>query len=148
MSNEWGAEVNSALSTQHSALRVDGLRRQFGGLTALGGVSFSVAPGERRAIIGPNGAGKTTLFNVISGELAPTDGRVYLEGEDVTDLPNYERARLGLARTFQRNNLFLGLSVRENVRLAVQARRGVAHRIWSRVDSLAVVTAETDQVLG
>jgi branched-chain amino acid transport system ATP-binding protein len=127
---------------------VAGLRRQFGGLTALGGVSFSVAPGERRAIIGPNGAGKTTLFNVISGELAPTDGRVYLEGEDVSDLPNYERARLGLARTFQRNNLFIGLSVRENVRLAVQARQGVAHRLWSRVESLAAVTAETDQVLG
>ena len=118
------------------ALRIENLRREFGGLTALAGVSFAVAPGERRAIIGPNGAGKTTLFNLISGELAPTAGRVYLDGRDVTGLPNYHLARLGLARTFQRNNLFLGLTVRENVRLAVQMRQRVAHRLWSPADRL------------
>jgi branched-chain amino acid transport system ATP-binding protein len=129
------------------ALRVEGLKRQFGGLMAVNGVSLSVAPGERRAIIGPNGAGKTTLFNLISGELHPTAGRVYLYGQDITALTNFERARLGLARTFQRNNLFLGLSVRENVRLAVQARCKVAHRLWTRVDSMADVLAEADAVL-
>src|SRR3954466_14605348 len=112
MDNGGAAAVDAA----PAVLRVDGLRRHFGGLTALGGVSFAVAPGERRAIIGPNGAGKTTLFNVISGEIAPTHGRVFLEGADVTMLPNFARARRGLARTFQRNNLFLGLSVYENVR--------------------------------
>jgi branched-chain amino acid transport system ATP-binding protein len=128
-------------------LRIEDLRREFGGLTALAGVSFVVPRGERRAIIGPNGAGKTTLFNLISGELPPTAGRVYLEGRDVTGLSNYQLARLGLARTFQRNNLFLGLAVRENVRLAVQMRRRVAHRLWSPADQLADVSAEADGVL-
>src|SRR5215207_1696023 len=88
-----------------SALRVEGLKRQFGGLRAVAGISFEVRPGERRAIIGPNGAGKTTVFNLVSGELAPTEGHVWLHGEDVTRLTNFERARRGLARTFQRNNL-------------------------------------------
>lgn len=130
-----------------AALRVDGLQRRFGGLTAVNGVTLSVAPGERRALIGPNGAGKTTLFNLISGELAPTAGRVFLSGEDVTGLPSYRLAARGLARTFQRNNLFLGLTVRENVRLAVQLRRGVAGRIWTAADRLAEVSADATQVL-
>src|SRR5438105_15392779 len=101
------------------ALSISNLSKAFDGLHAVDGVSFAVAPGERRALIGPNGAGKTTLFNLVSGELAPTAGRVYLEGADVTGLPPHRLAALGLARTFQRNNLFLGLSVRENVRLAL-----------------------------
>jgi branched-chain amino acid transport system ATP-binding protein len=129
------------------ALRVEDLRREFGGLTALAGVSFAVAPGERRAIIGPNGAGKTTLFNLISGELAPTQGRVYLGEADVTRLPSHRLAALGLARTFQRNNLFLGLTVRENVRLAVQTHRGASHRFWIAADHLPDVAAEADGVL-
>ncbi len=139
---------HSALSTQHAALRVDGLRREFGGLTAVNGVSFAVAPGERRALIGPNGAGETTLFNLVSGELAPTSGRVYLAGADVTGLPPHRLAALGLARTFQRNNLFPGLSVRENVRLAVQARRGVAWQLWAPAARLAALAAEADDALG
>src|SRR5919106_2281885 len=69
------------------ALRLDGVAKIFGGLRAVDGISLTVAPGERRALIGPNGAGKTTLFNLISGELAPTAGRVYLEGAEVTGLP-------------------------------------------------------------
>jgi branched-chain amino acid transport system ATP-binding protein len=128
-------------------LRADGLRRAFGGLTAVNGVSFAVASGERRALIGPNGAGKTTLFNLISGELLPTAGRVYLAGTDVTGLPPHRLAALGLARTFQRNNLFLGLSVRENVRLAVQARRGVARQLWLSAARRAALAAEADAVL-
>jgi branched-chain amino acid transport system ATP-binding protein len=131
-----------------SVLRVEGLRRQFGGLTAVAGVSFAVAPGERRAIIGPNGAGKTTLFNLISGELPPTSGRIYLDDGDVTALPPHRLAQRGLARTFQRNNLFLGLSVRENVRLAVQARRGVARQMWAPAAGLTDLAAEADRVLG
>ena len=143
---EDGPTPHAAPSTQHS-LRVEGLERRFGGLTALAGVSFTVTPGERRAIIGPNGAGKTTLFNLISGELAPTSGRVYLGGVDVTGLPSHRLAALGLARTFQRNNLFLGLTVRENVRLAVQVRRGLAHRLWTPADRLADLAVEADVVL-
>ena len=141
------SQTNARANGTTPALQVDGLRRAFGGLVAVASVSFAVQPGERRAIIGPNGAGKTTLFNLISGELAPTSGRVYLDGQDVTGLPNHRLAGLGLARTFQRNNLFLGLSVRENVRLAVQARRKVAPRLWQPVDHLPEVVREADHVL-
>jgi branched-chain amino acid transport system ATP-binding protein len=103
------------------ALGVTGLSKAFGGLTAVAGVDLAVEPGERRAIIGPNGAGKTTLFNLISGDLAPTGGRILLFGRDVTRLPSFRRAALGLARTFQITNLFPSLTVLDNVLLAVQA---------------------------
>ncbi len=103
------------------ALGVTGLSKAFGGLTAVAGVDLAVEPGERRAIIGPNGAGKTTLFNLISGDLAPTGGRILLFGRDVTRLPSFRRAALGLARTFQITTLFPTLTVLDNVLLAVQA---------------------------
>ena len=101
------------------ALAVSGLSRSFGGLAAVRNVAFDVQPGERRALIGPNGAGKTTLFNMIAGELPPTEGRVALFGRDVTRLAAHRRAALGLARTFQVNTLFPSLTVLENVLLAV-----------------------------
>ena len=101
--------------------------KNFAGLEVLKDVSLSVEPGERRAIIGPNGAGKTTLFNVISGELRPSSGSVLLFDREVTGLNPEQMFRLGLARTFQRNSLFLDLTTQENVRLAVQAHRGQGH---------------------
>jgi len=100
------------------------LRRTFGGVTALDGVSLRVDAGERRAIIGPNGAGKTTLFNILTGELEPTSGAVLLGGDDVTRRPPYELARRGLARMYQRNELFETLSAEDNVLLALGAARG------------------------
>jgi branched-chain amino acid transport system ATP-binding protein len=102
------------------ALSLRGLSKSFGGLLAVEGVALSVQPGERRALIGPNGAGKTTLFNLISGELPPTGGRISLFGQDVTGLPPHRRAALGLARTYQITNLFPNLSVLQNLLLAVQ----------------------------
>ncbi|HEX5531738.1 MAG TPA: ATP-binding cassette domain-containing protein, partial [Methylomirabilota bacterium] len=84
-------------------------------------MTLEVRPGERRALIGPNGAGKTTLFNLISGALPPTSGRISLFGRDVTSAPAHRRAALGLARTFQITNLFPDLTVLENCLLAVQA---------------------------
>ena len=92
-------------------------------MQALSNVSFEVAPGERRLIIGPNGAGKTTLFNLLSGTLAVSDGKVMLFGRDITNLPPYERAHMGLARTFQITNLFPRLTVLENVLLGAAGRR-------------------------
>ena len=100
-------------------LSVSNLGKTFGGLKAVEGVGFSMALGERRAIIGPNGAGKTTLFNMIAGELEPTDGRIELFGRDVTALPTHRRAALGLGRTFQINTLFPNLTVLQNMLLAV-----------------------------
>jgi branched-chain amino acid transport system ATP-binding protein len=103
-----------------SALDVRDLTHDFGGLRALDGVSFEARVGERLVILGPNGAGKTTLFNVITGLLRPTAGRIRLLDLDVTRLPTHRRARLGLARTFQITTLFPRLSVLESVLLAVQ----------------------------
>jgi branched-chain amino acid transport system ATP-binding protein len=100
-------------------LRLRGVGRRFGGVVAVSGVDLDVRPGERRAILGPNGAGKTTLFNLISGEFPPTAGTVELFGADVTALPARKRARLGLSRTFQTSRLFGGLSVDDNLYLAV-----------------------------
>ena len=107
--------------TPAPALSLSDLSKAFGGLKAVEEVAFSVRPGERRALIGPNGAGKTTLFNLISGELPPSRGRITLFGRDVTGLSPHRRAALGLARTFQITNLFPSLTVRENLLLAVQA---------------------------
>jgi branched-chain amino acid transport system ATP-binding protein len=103
------------------ALELDELCRRFGGLEAVRDVTLSVPRGARKAIIGPNGAGKTTLFNVITGELPPSSGRIRLFGRDVTGLPAHRRAAMGLARTFQITNLFRSLTVEENALLAVQA---------------------------
>ncbi len=100
-------------------LRLAGVGRRFGGLHAVSDVSFDVAHGERRVILGPNGAGKTTLFNLVAGDLPPTSGSVELFGRDVTPIGPPGRAKLGLARTYQKSRLFLGLSVADNLFLAV-----------------------------
>ena len=100
-------------------LRLRGIGRRFGGVRACDDVDLEVYPGERRAILGPNGAGKTTLFNLVSGEFPPTSGSVELFGQDVTHAPARKRARMGLTRTFQTSRLFLGLSVEDNLYLAV-----------------------------
>ncbi len=129
-------------------LRVEKLYKHFGGLSAVNGVSFAVEEGERRAIIGPNGAGKTTLFNLVSGELAPNNGRVFFAEHDITALPPNRRAQLGMARTFQRNNLFLGLSVWENVRLAGHTYKGVGVRAFGGTESAqsAIIASSLERV--
>jgi branched-chain amino acid transport system ATP-binding protein len=114
--------VSVAAQTTGSAepiLRLRGVGRRFGGLHAVRDVDLEVHAGERRAILGPNGAGKTTLFNAIAGEVPPTSGTVELFGTDVTALPARARPALGLTRTFQTSRLFLGLTVEDNLYLAV-----------------------------
>jgi branched-chain amino acid transport system ATP-binding protein len=100
-------------------LRLRGVGRRFGGLHAVSDVDLDVIPGERRAILGPNGAGKTTLFNVVAGDLPATSGRIELFGRDVSREPARGRAKLGLARSYQQSRLFLGLSVEDNIFLAI-----------------------------
>jgi branched-chain amino acid transport system ATP-binding protein len=107
--------------TEAPLLALDRLSRHFGALAAVNAVTLSIAARERRAIIGPNGAGKTTLFNLITGHLAPSGGRVLLGGEAVGGLAPHAIARRGLSRSFQRNNLFPRLTVLENLRLAAAA---------------------------
>ncbi|MFN0153962.1 MAG: ABC transporter ATP-binding protein [Gaiella sp.] len=111
-------------STATPALRLRGVGRRFGGLQAVRDVDLDVAPGESRAILGPNGAGKTTLFNVICGDFPVSSGTVELFGRDVTADPARARARMGLARTYQQSRLFGGLTVEENLYLAVVGVEG------------------------
>jgi branched-chain amino acid transport system ATP-binding protein len=103
-------------------LECKGLVRQFGALVAVDHVDMTVETGEIRAVIGPNGAGKSTVFNLITSVLKPTAGRVIFAGEDITGLPIYDVAQKGIARTFQLCHVFPALTVRENVRIAAQAR--------------------------
>jgi branched-chain amino acid transport system ATP-binding protein len=112
-----------------TALIVSNVSRYFGGLQAVANVSFAVEAGERRLMIGPNGAGKTTLFNMLAGALAVSSGSFVLFGCDVTRVPAYVRARMGLARTFQITNLFPRLSVLENILLALVPIDDRAHSL-------------------
>jgi branched-chain amino acid transport system ATP-binding protein len=113
------------------ALRTEGLSRSFGALAANSDISLTLPVGARHALIGPNGAGKTTFIDLLTGVLPPTAGEVYLGAERITHLPQHERARRGLTRTYQINTLFWGLSVLESVVLAVCERKRVASR-WHR----------------
>jgi branched-chain amino acid transport system ATP-binding protein len=120
-------------------LETRGLTIRFGGHVAVDAVSCSFQPGTLTAIVGPNGAGKTTYFNLISGQLPASAGEVLLYGEDVTRNPAPVRTRKGMGRAFQLTNLFPNLTVRENVRLAVQARAGMGLSLlsmWSRHGAL------------
>jgi branched-chain amino acid transport system ATP-binding protein len=130
------AEVAQTTESAAPILRLRGVGRRFGGVHAVRDVDLEIRPGERRAILGPNGAGKTTLFNVISGEFGPTSGSIELFGRDVTSEPGRKRARLGLSRTFQTSKLFLGLTVEDNLYLAVLgARDGHLRIVRSRKDA-------------
>jgi branched-chain amino acid transport system ATP-binding protein len=113
-------EVEPVTDPASAALGVETLSRTFGEVVAVDGVSLGVPGGELRAIIGPNGAGKTTLFNCVMGTLPPTAGEVYLNGTAITDDPEERRPHLGMARSFQSNQLFNDQTVLENIRLVVQ----------------------------
>jgi branched-chain amino acid transport system ATP-binding protein len=126
----------------HVALRAVGLSKSFGAFKANDGVDLTLLRGARHALIGPNGAGKTTFVNLLTGRYVPSSGEVYLGGDRVTSLPEHERVRLGMTRTFQINTLFAGLSVFESVLLAVCQSRGRGGRWWSRLSRLDAEQAE------
>ncbi len=126
------------------ALRTSGLTKRFGAFAANGDVSLAFPQGVRHALIGPNGAGKTTLINLLTGVLAPTSGDVFLGDDRITTLPQHQRVKLGMTRTFQINTLFAGLTVLESVTLAVCERKGRAG-IWHR--TVAKERAEADEAL-
>ena len=115
------------------ALQTQALVKRFGGFVATDHVSLTVSAGARHALIGPNGAGKTTLINLLTGFLAPNAGQVLLHGTDVTQLPQHQRVKRGLARTFQINRLFAEMTVLESVTLAVCERLGLGARWWKPV---------------
>src|SRR5437762_3904174 len=111
-------------------LAIEGLTKRFGGIVASDDITLAIPPGELHAIIGPNGAGKTTLIGQLTGELSSHAGRIRFGGQDITNLPAYQRSLLGLARSFQITSLFLDLTALDNVALAVQAHAGHSFRFW------------------
>jgi branched-chain amino acid transport system ATP-binding protein len=113
-----------------AALEIQGLNKSFGALAVARDIALALPKGARHALIGPNGAGKTTLVNLITGVLRPSAGAILLDGDDITSLPQAARTRRGIARTFQINQLFRGLTVLENVYLAVAERMRVSARLW------------------
>jgi branched-chain amino acid transport system ATP-binding protein len=115
-----------------AALRTTRLRRLFGGLAAVNGVSLECHVGRLHAVIGPNGAGKTTLINLLSGDLAPSDGRIEILGREVTGFAAHRISQLGVGRSYQRTNVFMGFSVFENCRLAAQSRLPSSMRFLRR----------------
>jgi branched-chain amino acid transport system ATP-binding protein len=119
-----------------SLLRVDDVVVQFGGVTAVDHATFEVDRGTVTGLIGPNGAGKTTCFNVITGLQAPTSGHIVLDGHDITRMPVHRRARRGIGRTFQRLEAFGSLTVRDNVRTALDIHEGI-RGLFSSVDGSA-----------
>jgi branched-chain amino acid transport system ATP-binding protein len=128
-------------------LETQALSRQFGALKAVQGINFKLDAGARHALIGPNGAGKTTLINLLTGVLPPTQGRVLLGGRDITATTQAERVKLGVARTFQINRLFRGLSVLENVCMAVTERLGAAGSMFYPAGRRSDVIDESMELL-
>jgi len=130
-----------------SLLEVRGVTKAFGSLIAVNDISLSVAPGELRAIIGPNGAGKTTFFNLITGFFPPTAGHILLDGKDITQVSAVERVGMGMARTFQITEIFPELTVRENIRIAVESASGLRRRPWISRRTTAEVDGKIEEML-
>ena len=127
-----------------SLLEATGVCKRFSGITALDDVSLTVEPGEPVGLIGPNGAGKTTFFNCLLGISRSDGGRVVFNNRDITRMPVYKRARLGFGRTFQRVELFTGMTVRDHLLVAERARLGTG-RFWKDVLNLAGPTSDESQ---
>ena len=138
--------VAPAANGEAPLLETRALTKAFGGLTAVNRVDFRVRRGELRAVIGPNGAGKTTFFNVLTGVLPPSDGRVMFKGRDITGFPAHAVSRLGVGRSYQITNIFGDLTVFENLRVAVQSR--VTHyRFWGNAERLTEVNRRAEGLL-
>jgi len=130
-----------------SVLRTDHLCRSFGHLVVTNDVNLTVEAGERHVIIGPNGAGKTSLVNQIGGQLKPGSGRIFVAGEDITGRSPDQISRMGVARTFQRNNLFQNLSVVENLRLALEVRFGTPLNFFRPADRNAALMSRAKELM-
>jgi branched-chain amino acid transport system ATP-binding protein len=131
-----------------SALRVRELEKSFGGLRVTARVDLAVEPGERRLIIGPNGAGKTTLFNLITGELAPDRGTVWLFDRDITRVPSHRRPHLGMARTYQIITLFAGDTLLRNITLSLLGLERLRWNPFARLDGRTALVARAREALG
>jgi branched-chain amino acid transport system ATP-binding protein len=128
-------------------LETRGLQKAFGGIVATRDVTFGLERGARHALIGPNGAGKTTLVNLLTGMLAPSDGRIFLDGSDITSMPAHRRAHKGLVRTFQINQLFDSLTPLQSVALTMAQRDGGGTRFWRPLARDAAIADEAIALL-
>ena len=128
-------------------LRIEKLNKAFGNLVVTKDVDLTVGVGQRHALIGPNGAGKTSLVHQIAGQLRPTSGHIFFCDTDITGAPPNEICQRGIGRTFQKNNLFRQLSMRENVRLTLQAKRGGWSACWRPTSANRALLAEADDIL-
>jgi branched-chain amino acid transport system ATP-binding protein len=128
-------------------LTLENLSKSFAGLEAVSHVNLKVSKGERRGIIGPNGAGKTTLFNLIAGDLAPTEGKIFFFGKEINDLPAHRRAYQGISRTFQITKLFPKLTVIDNLVLAAMALKKIKYDMVRSITSFDQLYHEADDVL-
>jgi branched-chain amino acid transport system ATP-binding protein len=130
-----------------TALRTQGLRKTFGGLAAVDGVSLECRVGRVHAVIGPNGAGKTTLINLLSGDLAPSAGRIEILGREVAGLPPHRISQLGVGRSYQRTNIFMSFTAFENCRLAAQSRLPISMRFIRPASRYAEVNQAAERAL-
>jgi len=123
------------------------LSKSFGALQAVTNVSLRVTKGTIHSVIGPNGAGKTTLFNLLTGFLVPTSGRIAFQGQDITHLPAHKISKLGVSRSFQITSIFPDLSVRENVRIAIQSRTNMSYRFLTALSQKDELEERSREVL-
>ncbi|WP_372958392.1 ABC transporter ATP-binding protein [Marinobacter sp.] len=128
-------------------LKISNLTKRFGGNTAVSGINLEVQPQETVAIIGPNGAGKTTFYNMVSGRMNPTEGKIELEGHDITGLPPHKISRMGVSRSFQINNIFPEMSVQENVEVALTALHGHSRKLFNFASRNKAVQEEARELL-
>ncbi len=153
--------LSPAVESAADLLRLDDVSRHFGSLKAVQQISFAMRPGELRAVIGPNGAGKTTFFNLVSGFLPPTSGRIWFAGENITDWSVVRRVACGIVRTFQITEIFPDLSVFENIRIGVETAAGLNARPWvsgarrraldrqiDEIIEMVDLTAKSDRLVG
>jgi branched-chain amino acid transport system ATP-binding protein len=146
MSTQEAGASGAPESRSEVILQTEGISKHFGGLKAVHEVNFEVRRGELMSIIGPNGAGKTTFFNLLSGHLEPTSGRIFFAGRDVSRAPSHRRARLGLGRSFQITNVFPDLTSFENIRVAVQAKK-TTFQCWRRALGDAEINRRAEELL-
>jgi branched-chain amino acid transport system ATP-binding protein len=130
-----------------TVLSAQGLVMRFGGITATNNVTLNLRQGARHALIGPNGAGKTTLINLLTGVLQPTEGKIVLEGQDISQLAPYLRVRRGMVRTFQINQLFDSLTPLETLAMTVSRQQGLGNKWWQALGSQKRVTERCEQLL-
>jgi branched-chain amino acid transport system ATP-binding protein len=129
------------MADSRTLLSLRGVCKSFGGIQAVHSITFDVAPGESVGLVGPNGAGKTTLFNCVCGQLRPESGDIVFDGSDLSGLPTYKRARLGIGRTYQKVEVFTDMSVRDHLMVAERSRRGEG-RLWRDLLNLSKPTTD------